>query len=132
MKNLKTLSLLLFLFGVVFSAQAQVPKIPNVGGADLSKQVLGILDNTSGLNLTGDQTSKLKQNNKSFVDQLFKITGGSGSDDQKKASILDLKNKRMGFLTNLLGSGLADKYLGSVLKGINPLKSKLGLAALAF
>lgn len=132
MKNLKTLSLLLFLFGVVFAAQAQVPKLPKVGGADLSKQVLGILDNTSGLKLTGDQATKLKSHNRSFVDQLFKIAGGSGSEDQKKAGILDLKNKRVGFLTSLLGNDLATKYLGNVVKGINPLKSKLGLAGLAF
>lgn len=129
MNTSKFLSAFVILFFVAFVAQAQIPKVP---AADLSKQVLSILDNTSGLNLTGDQTSKLKTNNKSFVDQLFKIAGGSDSDDKKKASILDLKNTRTQFLTGLLGSGLADKYLGNVLKGINPLKSKLGLAALAF
>lgn len=125
----KFLSALVIMFFVAFAAQAQIPKLPS---ADLSKQVLGILDNTKGLNLTGDQNTKLKNNNKSFVDQLFKITGGSDSEDKKKASILNLKNGRTKFLTDLLGSDLANKYLGNVLKGINPLKSKLGLAALAF
>ncbi len=129
MNKTKIISSFLIMFLMAFAAHAQIPKLPT---ADLSKQVLGILDNTNGLNLTGDQTSKLKSNNKSFVDQLFKITGGSDSDEKKKSSILNLKNSRTKFLTDLLGSGLADKYMGSVLKGINPLKSKLGLAALAF
>lgn len=132
MKNLKILSFLFFFMLLGFAAHAQVPKVPNVGSADLSKQVLGILDNTSGLNLTGDQSTKLKANNKSFVDQLMKITGGTGSEDSKKSSILNLKNGRMKFLNDLLGNELTQKYMGSVLKSINPLKSKLGLAALAF
>ena len=132
MKNLKLLSAFFFFFLVAFAAHAQVPKVPSVGGADLSKQVLGILDNTSGLNLSGDQTTKLKDNNKSFVDQLMKITGGSDSEDSKKSSILNLKNGRMKFLNEVLGSDLAQKYLGNVVKAIGPLKSKLGLAALAF
>lgn len=129
MKTSKFLSAFLILFLVAFAAHAQIPKLPK---ADLSKQVLSILDNTKGLNLTGDQTSKLKTNNKSFVDQLFKITNGTGSEDEKKKGILGLKEGRSNFLTNLLGQALAQKYLGNVTKGINPLKSKLGLAALAF
>ncbi|HSF53931.1 MAG TPA: hypothetical protein VLA71_09280 [Algoriphagus sp.] len=129
MNKSKFLSLLLVLLFVGFAAQAQVPKIPV---ADLSKQVLGILDNTSGLNLSADQTTKLKSNNKTFVDQLFKITNGSDSDETKKSNILNLKNGRTKFLTDLLGSELFQKYSGNVLKAINPLKSKLGLAALAF
>jgi len=129
MNKVKFLSALVILLFVAYTSQAQIPKLPT---ADLSKQVLGILDNTSGLNLSSDQSTKLKNNNKSFVDQLFKITSGSESEDKKKAGILNLKNGRTKFLTDLLGSDLANKYLGNVLKGINPLKSKLGLAALAF
>lgn len=132
MKNLKIASLFFFFFLVAATVNAQVPKVPSTGAGDISKQLLGILDNTSGLNLTGDQTSKLKANNKSFVDQLMKITGGSDSEDKKKSSILNLKNSRMSFLTSLLGNDLTQKYMGSVLKAINPMKSKLGLAALAF
>lgn len=124
-----------FLFGfflvlfAAFSAHSQTLKVPT---ADLSSQVLGILNKTDGMNLTGDQKSKLTTNNKSFVDQLFKITGSKDSDDTKKASILDLKNSRAKFLTDVLGSDLFTKYSGDVLKAINPLKSKLGLAALGF
>lgn len=129
MNKAKFLSVLILLLFVGFAAHAQVPKLP-VG--DLSKQVLGILDNTSGLSLTGDQSSKLKADNKTFVDQLFKITNGSGSEDEKKKGILNLKDTRTQFLTQLLGSSLTQKYMGNVLKAINPLKSKLGLAALAF
>lgn len=129
MNKSKFLSILLVLLFFGFAAQAQIPKLPS---ADLSKQVLGILDNTSGLNLSGDQSNKLKANNKSFVDQLFKITNGTDSEETKKSSILNLKNGRTKFLTDLLGSDLFSKYSGNVLKAIGPLKSKLGLAALAF
>lgn len=129
MQTSRIITTFFLLFFVAFAAQAQLPKLPP---ADLSKQVLGILDTTSGLNLSGDQTSKLKNNNKSFVDELFKITKSSESEEKKKAGILNLKNGRAKFLTELLGKELANKYLGNVLKGINPLKSKLGLAALAF
>lgn len=132
MKNPKFISALFFLLFFAFAAQAQIPKIPGASTSALATQVLGILDNTSGLNLSADQSTKLKANNKSFVDQLMKIAGGSESEDAKKSSILNLKNSRMKFVTDLLGSDLAQKYMGNVLKAINPLKSKLGLAALAF
>ncbi|MDX5339869.1 MAG: hypothetical protein LPK25_12625 [Cyclobacteriaceae bacterium] len=133
MKNLNFISAFFFFFLLAASVQAQIPKVPATGSAsDISSQLLSILDNTSGLNLTGDQTTKLKSNNKSFVDQLMKITGGSGTEDAKKSSILNLKNNRTKFLTDLLGSDLTQKYMGNVLKAIGPLKSKLGLAALAF
>jgi hypothetical protein len=129
MNKMKFLSALLILLFVGFAAQAQIPKLPT---ADLSKQVSGILDNVSGLNLNADQTSKLKANNKTFVDQLFKTANGSGTEEEKKKSILNLKNNRTKFLTDLLGSDLFKKYSGNVLSAINPLKSKLGLAALGF
>lgn len=129
MNQNKFLVIFFLLLFVGIGANGQSLKLPT---ADLSSQVLGILNKTDGLNLTGDQKSKLGSNNKSFVDQLFKITGGSDSEDKKKAGILDLKNSRTKFLTDLLGSDLFNKYSGNVLKAINPLKSKLGLAALAF
>ena len=132
MNRSKLISAFLFLVFFAFAAQAQIPSIPKVGTDALASQVLGILDNTGGLNLSGDQSTKLKANNKSFVDQLMKITGGSDSEDSKKASILNLKTGRMKFLNDLLGNELTQKYMGNVLKAINPLKSKLGLAALAF
>lgn len=122
------IALFAFIF-ISFAAQAQV-KVPAVG--DLSAQVLKILDNTSGLNLNADQINKLKTDNKTFVDQLFKIVNGSDTEDTKKKGILALKETRLNFLTGLLGQSLAQKYLGNVTKGIAPLKSKLGLAALAF
>ncbi|MCS5489047.1 MULTISPECIES: hypothetical protein [Algoriphagus] len=128
MKSKLFLLAIVGLFFFSFQAEAQV-KLPKM---DLSSQVLDILDNTKGLGLNSDQESKLKTNNKSFVDELMKITGGSGSDDDKKASILGLKDKRTKFLMDLLGNDLVKKYTGQILKGINPLKSKLGLAALAF
>jgi len=133
MKRSKFISAFLVLLFFAFAAQAQVPSIPRGGIDPLNSQIISILDtNASGLGLTGDQSSKLKANNKTFVTELMTIASGSGSEESKKSSILNLKNNRTKFLTELMGNDLAQKYLGKVLKGINPLKSKLGLAALAF
>ena len=103
--------------------------IPEV---DLSSQVLGILNNTDDLELNSDQKDKLTKDNSSFVDQLMDISKSGKSDEDKKAAFLGLKNDRTKFLTSLLGNDLFRKYLGQILKSIGPLKSKLGLAALAF
>ncbi|MBN7816004.1 hypothetical protein [Algoriphagus pacificus] len=129
MKLLKILTFAFALSLIGFAAQAQGLKVPKM---DLSSQVLGILNDTKGLDLSSDQKGKLESNNKSFVDELMKINDSSASDDDKKASFLGLKNKRTKFLTDLMGSDLFKKYSGQILKSINPLKSKLGLAALAF
>ncbi|MEB2777196.1 hypothetical protein SYJ56_17910 [Algoriphagus sp. D3-2-R+10] len=99
---------------------------------DLSTQLLGILNATDGLDLNADQKDKLMMNNSSFVDQLIDINKSEKSDDDKKTAFLGLKNNRTKFLTELLGNDIVKKYSGKVLKSINPLKSKLGLAALAF
>jgi len=123
----------LFAFAIMafvgLSVQAQGLKVPKL---DMASQVLGILNDTKGLDLSSDQKGKLETNNKSFVDELMKINDGSASDEDKKASFLGLKNNRIKFLTGLLGNDLFQKYSGQILKSINPLKSKLGLAALAF
>jgi hypothetical protein len=121
---------LVFLFIGGYVVQAQSLKLPK---ADMSSQLMGILDKSAdGLSLSGDQKTKLTKDNKSFVEKLMTIQNGSGTDDSKKASFLGLKNSRTKFLTDLLGSSLLQKYSGNLLKSINPLKSKLGLAALAF
>lgn len=126
----KTLLLLCFFLVAGLSVNAQGLKMPKM---DLSSQVLGILSKSAdGLNLPGDKSKALEKNNKSFVDDLMKIQNGSGSDDDKKASFLGLKNSRTKFLIGLMGNDLFKKYSAQILKSINPLKSKLGLAALAF
>ncbi|SFO66700.1 hypothetical protein SAMN04488519_1114 [Algoriphagus ornithinivorans] len=112
-----------------FRAQSQSLKAPKM---DMAAQVLKVLNNTKGLGLNQDQESKLMDNNKSFVDQLMNINKSDASDEDKKAGFLNLKEKRNSFLTQLLTQALFQKYTSQVTKGINPLKSKLGLAALAF
>uniref|UniRef100_UPI0025959EFB hypothetical protein n=1 Tax=uncultured Algoriphagus sp. TaxID=417365 RepID=UPI0025959EFB len=100
---MKKLTMMAFIGIFVFlasNAQAQGLKIPKM---DLSSQVLGILDNTKGLGLNADQESKLKKDNKSFVDDLMKISGSNASDEDKKASFLGLKNNRTKFLMDLMG-----------------------------
>lgn len=123
----------LFAFAIMafigLSAQAQGLKVPKL---DMTSQLLGILNDTKGLDLSSDQKGKLEADNKSFVDELMKINNSSASDDDKNLSFLGLKDKRTKFLTSLLGNDLFKKYSGQILKAINPLKSKLGLAALAF
>jgi len=122
--------LILFLFIGSYTVQAQSLKVPKM---DMSSQLLGILDKGGdGLSLSNDQKGKLNTDNKSFVDKLMKIQNGSDSDENKKTAFLGLKNSRTKFLTDLLGKSLFQKYSGNILKSINPLKSKLGLAALAF
>jgi hypothetical protein len=129
MKNQKLLFAILFFLFIGFSGYVQGQKLPT---GNLSEQLLKILDTTKGLNLNADQKSSLSLENKTFVDQLFKITSGTDSDDIKKTNILNLKNSRSQILTTLLGKQLLGKYSGNILKAIGPLKTKLGLAALAF
>ncbi|PZX47786.1 hypothetical protein [Algoriphagus chordae] len=129
MNKLKLLLGLSLLVMLSISTQAQGLKVPKM---DLSSQVLGVLNDTDGLDLNSDQKDKLTKNNSSFVDQLMDITNSDKSDDDKKSAFLGLKNNRTKFLTDLLGSDIFKKYSGQVLKSINPFKSKLGLAALAF
>ena len=133
MNKLKLILGFAFLFMLAVNVNAQIvkPKM-NLPEMDLSTQVLGILNNTEGLNLNSDQKDKLTKENSIFVDQLMNISKSGKSDDDKKAAFLGLKNNRTKFLTSLLGNDLFKKYAGQILKAINPLKSKLGLAALAF
>jgi hypothetical protein len=79
-----------------------------------------------------NQSERAIKDNNSFVEKLMKIQNGSDSDDTKKVAFIGLKNSRTKFLTDLLGSSLFQKYSGNLLKSINPQKSKLELAALAF
>ena len=133
MNKLKLILGFAFLFTLAANVNAQIvkPKM-NLPEMDLSTQVLGILNNTEGLDLNSDQKDKLTKENSSFVDQLMNISKSGKSDDDKKAAFLGLKNNRTKFLTSLLGNDLFRKYSGQILKSIGPLKSKLGLAALAF
>ncbi|RAI85022.1 hypothetical protein [Algoriphagus yeomjeoni] len=133
MNKLKIILGLSLLFVLCANVNAQIvkPKM-NLPEIDLSTQLLGILNSTDGLDLNSDQKDKLTKNNSSFVDQLMDISSSGKSDEDKKAGFLGLKNNRTKFLTSLLGNDLFKKYSGQILKSINPLKSKLGLAALAF
>jgi hypothetical protein len=120
-----------FVFGGLFAqeAQAQIPSIPKL---DLPTQVLGALNTFEGLGLSSDQETKLKANNQSFTDDIFKVLNSSATDAIKKNQFLDLKNTRQNFLTGLLGQQLLGKYNKSIGNLIKPFKKQLGLAALAF
>jgi len=129
MKNF--LFILVITFGFFYSHQsaAQNLKLPS---ADLSSQVLSALNKVDKLGLSGDQESKLKANNKSFVNDVFGVLNGNLSDDAKKSKFLDLKKTRQNFLVNLLGQQLTGNYNKGVSGMLKPLKKQLGLAALAF
>ncbi|MCE7053767.1 hypothetical protein LZF95_03685 [Algoriphagus sp. AGSA1] len=134
MNKIKLILGFAFLLAISTQLNAQIVKTPKMDlpEMDLSSQVLGILNTTESLGLTADQKDKLTKENSSFVDQLMNISKSGKSDEDKKTAFLGLKNNRTKFLTSLLGNDLFKKYSGQILKSINPLKSKLGLAALAF
>jgi hypothetical protein len=117
-----------------YSAQAQKLKAPKVEipTAELQSQLLGALDNVEGLGLSADQTSKLKDNNKSFAGEIFNILGGTGTDDAKKGLLKNLGGERQKFLTGLLGNDLLGKYTKKINGLVKPFKSKLGLASMLF
>jgi hypothetical protein len=125
-----TVIILTMLLGAFFTVdvQAQKLKAPSI---DLSSKLLGALDNVEGLGLSSDQTSKLKSNNKSFTDDIFKVLNSSVGDDVKKSQFLDLKKTRQNFLMGLLGQQLLGNYNNKVGNLIKPFKKQLGLAALA-
>lgn len=127
----KLLILAVFVFGTFISHQvkAQIPSIPKI---DLPTQVLGALNNFDSLGLSADQESKLKVNNQSFTDDMFKILNSNATDAIKKNQFLDLKKTRQNLLLGLLGQQLLGKYNNSVTNLIKPFKKQLGLAALAF
>jgi hypothetical protein len=117
------------LFLLVFLTEAQQLKAPQ---SDLSSQILGVLNKTSGLGLTSDQESKLKGNNLSFTNDLMSIMNSADNEETKKKNFLNLKNTRQNFLTGLLGQQILGKYNSNVSGMLKPLKKQLGLAALAF
>jgi hypothetical protein len=127
----KLFILVAFVFGGFFAqeAKAQIPSLPKL---DLPTQVLGALNTFEGLGLSSDQETKLKANNQSFTDDIFKVLNSSATDAIKKNQFLDLKNTRQNFLTGLLGQQLLGKYNKSIGNLIKPFKKQLGLAALAF
>jgi hypothetical protein len=125
-----TIAIFALLFGALFTVDAQA-QIPKVKGMDLPAQLLGALNNVEGLGLNADQTSKLKDNNKSFTDDIFKVLNSAVGDDAKKSQFLDLKKTRQNFLMGLLGQQLLGKYNNKIGNLIKPFKKQLGLAALA-
>lgn len=127
----KFLFILVITFGFIYSHQSvgQNLKLPS---ADLSSQVLNVLNKVDNLGLSGDQESKLKANNQSFVNDVFGVLNGNLSEDAKKSKFLDLKKTRQNFLVNLLGQQLTGNYNKGVSGLLKPLKKQLGLAALAF
>lgn len=127
----KLILLAAFVFGAFFAqeAKAQIPSIPKM---DLPTQVLGALNKIDGLGLSSDQETKLKANNQSFTDDIFKVLNSSATDAIKKNQFLDLKKTRQNFLMGLMGQQLLGNYNKSVSNLIKPFKKQLGLAALAF
>jgi|GEM_PF-3251227 len=127
----KLILLAAFVFGAFFAqeAKAQIPSIPKM---DLPTPGSGALNKIDGLGLSSDQETKLKANNQSFTDDIFKVLNSSATDAIKKNQFLDLKKTRQNFLMGLMGQQLLGNYNKSVSNLIKPFKKQLGLAALAF
>lgn len=132
MKKLFVIFTFIFTTLSAMNVAAQRLNVPSAGSADLPTQILNILNKTDGLGLSADQESKLKTNNKSFTDDVFKVLNSSLGEDAKKSQFLDLKKTRQNFLLNLLGKQLLGNYNNSIGSLLKPLQRQLGPAALAF
>lgn len=127
------ISSLFFLTLLSASIQAQSLSIPSVKvSSAVQPQLLSALNSVEGLGLTSDQTSKLKADNKTYSDGIFKILNSSTTDALKESQLLNLGKTRDTFLTGLLGKTKFGTYTTKINNIIKPFKSSLGLAKLLF
>ena len=138
-RKLFFLSLLLGIFSSIsIQAQIKMPEVSNVSDVaneqlkvpdgDFSKDLLNALNQGDKLGLSADKLLKLNNGNKSFVNNLTGILGGSGSDSDKLEQI-GIKNKeREDFIEKLLGESKAKDYYKLAKEQIDKLKTKYQLA----
>lgn len=130
--------MMLFAF-VSMNAQAQI-KIPKAASDltksqdiklptdALSKELIKALNPGKGFDISPDKLLKLDNNNKSFVNDLMGIFGGSGTDAEKHTLAEGKQKERKNFITNLLGEGKAAKYYNIIKPQVEPLIKKYALA----
>ncbi len=106
------------------SAQAQlkdlVPK----------KDLLGGLNDVSGLGFSDKNKDDLKKHNEGFVNDIFNIMDGDDSEEDKRKSLINLKNDSEKKLDKMLGKSGAKKYKKKMKKAMRPYTSKVKLLKL--
>lgn len=113
--------------GFAFQASAQKISLPS---PDFKKDMLGAFSPGNDVDIDNSKKDELKASNEKFFDDVIKIAGGSGSDEEKKKSILDLGKKQSSTFSKILGEDKAKQYRKSIKKKIRPFKTKYKLATL--
>ena len=93
-----------------------------------SKDFLDALTPDTDLGFGSDVMEKLNGKNKSFVDDVVGILGGSGSNDNMLEKIGLKKKEKDDFIQKLLGEGNAGKYYSSIKKKVESFKTKYKVA----
>lgn len=112
-----------------FAIQASAQKI-SLPSPDFKKDMLGAFSPGNDVDIDNSKKDELKASNEKFFDDVIKIAGGSGSDEEKKKSILDLGKKQSSTFSKILGEDKAKQYRKSIKKKIRPFKTKYKLATL--
>lgn len=109
-------------------AASSLSKDVNLPTDALSSELVKALKPSKGLDISADKLLKLEDNNKSYVNDLMGIFGGSGSDDEKETLALGKQKERKNFVSKLLGDGKATKYYKLIKPQVQPLIKKYALA----
>ncbi|WP_268033850.1 hypothetical protein [Algoriphagus sp. PAP.12] len=112
-----------------FSIQASAQKI-SLPSPDFKKDMLGAFSPGNDMDIDNSKKDELKASNEKFLDDVLKIAGGSGSDEEKKSSLLSLGKKQSSTFSKILGEDKAKQYKKSIKKKIRPFKTKYKLATL--
>ena len=132
-KTIVLINLLALLF-IAANVQAQTLKVPKIGDtasltlptdkAGFAKDFLSSLDAGKDLGIPADKLLSLTGKNKSYVDDIVGILGGSGSNESKLSALTGKKTAWKSAVTSLLGESTAGKYFSKVDKQLGLLKQK--------
>jgi hypothetical protein len=138
-KTIVLINLLALLF-IAANVQAQTLKVPKIGDtasltlptdkAGFAKDFLSSLDAGKDLGIPADKLLSLTGKNKSYVDDIVGILGGSGSNESKLSALTGKKTAWKSAVTSLLGESTAGKYFSKVDKQLGSLKLKYQVAKL--
>lgn len=133
MKRLTILFSIVFLALISLNTEAQI-KLPKAASSvklptdAMTSELVKALKPGDGLDISTDNLLNLEKNNKSFVNDLIGIFGGSGTDDEKKTLALEKQTERKNFISNLLGKGKATQYYQLIKPQVEPLIKKYAIA----
>ena len=137
MKQLTTLMSIAIICLLYLNTEAQI-KMPkaakdlakdmNVSSDVLSKELVKAINPGDALGISADKLLKLENNNKSYVNDLLEIFGGSACDTEKTAKAEAAQKERKDFVSSLLGEGKAAQYYKLIKPQVEPLIKKYALA----